>query len=181
MRFAGVGGLYQKGAGISALRSGVSYGTQPADIQTGVLYLEVDPVTGEENIFKFVRISATCTIGNLLYYTGTGNAYVVNVGTGLKPAGVSLISPTASGTWTFMQTKGRNTTVSITATVGALGPTAALYGGGGLGGSAAVNLSSLISLFSDATSGGTATAIVHYIGKSLTVSTTSTTLAFIDL
>lgn len=179
MRFSTLGGLYQKPAAISKLASGVRYSTQPTEIQTGALYVERDDTgIGMENVYMFVRISGTCTIGSLLYWTGT-DGYVANTVTGVKPAGYSLVAPTASGDWTFMQVYGGNTTVQITNTVGVTGLSSALFGGAG---SACWNMSSALTHIADnITNASAQSSLLFYVGRSFSASTGSTTFAFIDL
>lgn len=179
MRFATLGGLYQKPATVSKLYSGVKWSTQPVDIPTGALYVEADPAWGGENVFMFVRISGTCTVGDLLYPTGASIQYVENSQTGVKPWGVSLVAPTASGDWTFMQVYGRNTTIQITNTFGDTDISASLFGGNG---SACWNMSQyLTNLADNITNMSVHSATLFYVGRSFSDNTTSAVVGFIDL
>lgn len=165
-------GMYWKGAGVNSLGSGVSYATQPTDIAYNSLASE----DNGRNVYEYVRISGTCTVGDLLYLTGTAMQYVTKSGTQAgMPYGVSLVAPTASGAWTYVQKYGICTSLQVTATVGGTAAgSAALYGGTG---SAAVGASGyLSSIASGAVIGG-----AEYIGRSLTAATGSQTIAFINL
>jgi len=174
MRFLPQIGLYKKGTADS-LRSGISYTSQPTDIPLNALAVE-HVGTGDDRIYQFVNLSGTCTVGSLLYFTGTALGYVVNTGTGAgKPAGVSLVAPTASGVWTWIQKYGKNTSIQVTNTFGGgVGSnTSTLFGGE----SAAVNFSAFATGIS--TTGGIHHLI--YMGRSLTAAAASQTVGFLEL
>jgi len=172
MRYLGLVGLYWKEAGQGSLKSGIAYSTQPTDIPVGSLASERDASRNVENIYELVRVSGTCTMGALLYQTGTNNAYVVCTGTGAgKPYAISMDAPTASGTWQWAQKFGYNTAVQVTNTFGgSAAGSGILYGGE----SAAQNHSAFIT----GTYSGAGGSI---IGRSLTETTGSTTIGFIEL
>jgi len=172
MRYLPLVGLYWKGAGQGSFKSGISYSTQPTDIPLGALSVEKDASRNVENIYEFVRISGTCTVGSLLYQTGTNNAYVVCTGTGAgKPYAIAMAAPTTSGSWQWAQKYGINSTIQVTNTFGgSAAGSGALYGGE----SAVQNFSAFITgTYSGA--GGS------LIGRSLTETTGSTTIGFIEL
>lgn len=164
MRFLSLVGLYQRPAGVEKLASGVSYSTQPTDVPYGALAVE------DGSVFEFVRISGTCTVGDLMYQTGTAQQYVVKGGFG-KPYGLSLVKPTASGVWSWIQKYGKNTSIQITSTFGG---TAAISNVMFADTSAAINHSGILTAAS-----ANSAAIV--IGHSLTAATGSQTVGFINL
>lgn len=177
MRYLTLGGLGKTPTGVTKIASGVRWSTQNTAIPTGALFIERNTTLGIQNVYQYVRVSGTCTVGDLLYMTGNAG-YVVKTASGVKPNGVSLVAPTASGDFTLMLVKGIHTSVQITATVAETGHTAALFGGIG---SAAGNFSNYQAYYSALISGGTASATLFYIGRSLSVNTGSATLAYIDL
>lgn len=172
MRMMNLMGLYQKGSSDS-IASGISYGTQPTDIPIGAKYAE--KLKNVDNVYEFVRISGTCTVGDCLYMTGTSLNYVTKSGTNAgRPYGFSLVAPTASGVWTFIQKYGINTSLQITGTVGAYAATSILYGGVG---SALGNVSNFLSGIA---SGNVVCGLIE-VGRSLTAATGSQTIGFIDV
>ena len=172
MRFLPNIGLFQRAGNVNDLASGVRWSTQPTELVLGSLAYE------DGSVYEYTQISGTCTVGDLLYYTGTNMGVVVKGATGVRPAGVSLVAPTASGDWTFMLKYGKHTSVQITATVAALRGTAALFGGMG---SAAFNMSQQAAYASAVISAGGNTGFMYYIGQSLTTATGSQTVGFINL
>lgn len=152
-----------------SLYSGVQMSTLQG-IQLGQWAVEAN------KIYEVARISATCTAGSLLYRTGTNLNYVTCAGgTGAKPVGVSLISPAASGMYTYMLKNGI-CNVQITNTFGItnLGMSSCMYGGFGSG---AVNFSA----FCTNIISGDRTGSLFYIGQALTNAADSTCLAQISL
>ena len=186
MRFLSLVGLYQKSPSTAAsLGSGVYWTTAPTDLPPlGSLAVE------DGNVYMLGRLSATCTVGAILYrgtgtmgYGGgasaaqTGMIWLNQTGTGNIPQGVSMVAPTTSGAWTWIQVYGKNTTIQVTNTFGANGSiSAALYAGGQ---SALLNLSAYITGIISATAGFSAP--YFYVGQSLTDATGSTTVGFINL
>lgn len=165
-------GLYQKGSSDS-VASGISYGTQPTDIPMGGMYSE--KYKGFDNVYEFVQISGTCTVGDCLYLTGTTLNYVTKSGTNAgRPYGFSLVAPTASGAWTFIQKQGINTSLQITGTVADGGATSLIYGGVG---SALGNVSNYLSGIAS----GNVIAGIIPVGRSLTNATGSQTIGYIDV
>ena len=170
MRFLPLIGLYNKPAGVASLASGVSWSTQPTDIPYNALASE------DGRTYEFVRISATCTVGALLYYTGTALQYVCQSGTGgVKPVGVSLVAPTASGVWSFIQKYGKNTSIQATNTFSVASPSNNLFSDGGSG---ALNLSGAVS---GAAIGSGSVNAYYNIGQALTVATGSQVVGFLTL
>jgi len=170
MRYLSLIGLYNKPAGADSIASGISYSTQPTDIPYNAQVVE------DSKIYEFVRISGTCTVGSLLYYTGTAMQYVCQSGTGgIKPAGVSLVAPTASGAWSFIQKYGKNTSIQITSTFSTAKPYDSMFSDGGSG---ALNLSAAVS---GAAIGSAGVAAYAWIGQSLTAAAGSQTVGFINL
>jgi len=168
-------GLYWKPAGVGSVGSGVSYTTQPTDVTVGSLMVEKDKARNVENVYELVRISGTCTVGALLYPTGTNNAYVVCTGTGAgMPHAIAMAAPTVSGTWQWAQKYGINTTIQITGTVGGSAAASSLLCGGG---SAAGNVSGFYSSLAS----GIVASYYPVFGRSLTAATGSTTIGSIDL
>lgn len=169
MRYLGLVGLYNMGSP-NSLASGVSYATQPTDIPYNALANE------NNRTYEFVRISGTCTIGAFLYYTGTALQYVCQSGTGgVSPAGVSLVAPTASGYWSWIQKYGKNTTIQATSTFSIATPSNNMYVDGGSG---ALNLSGAVS--GAAIGSGTVGTYVN-VGQALTVATGSQVVGFLRL
>ena len=170
MRFAGLVGLQWKAAGQGSLASGIAYSTAPTDHTLGTLAIEQGQ--GQENVYELVRVSGTCTVGSLLYQTGTNNSYVVKTGTGAGfPYAISMDAPTASGTWQWAQKYGINTTIQVTNTFGGSAAASGIMYGGE---SAAQNFSAYIT--------GTYSGAGGLIfGRSLTEATGSTTIGFIKL
>lgn len=174
MRFLSLVGLYQAGSS-DTMRSGISY-TAQGDIALGSLAVEKYAISGGvsyENIYEYVRISGTCTVGSLLFYTGTALGYVHNSGTSQLPAGIAMVSPTASGVYSWMLKQGVYDKIQITATVAGSGLTSLLYGGIG---SAAGNISNAAAFVSAA--GNPQLAL---IGRALTDATGSTCVGFVGL
>lgn len=170
MRYLPLVGLYNKPAVADSLASGVSYSTQPTDIPYNAQAVE------DNRIYEFVRISGTCTVGAFLYYTGTALNYVCQSGTGgVRPAGVSLVAPTASGAWSWIQKYGKNTSIQITSTFSTAKPYDAMYVNGGSG---ATNFSDTIS---GAGLGSGSIGAWALVGQSLTAATGSQTVGFINL
>lgn len=170
MRFLPTVGLYWKSAGAGSLKSGVSYSTQPTDIPYNALAFE------QESVFEFVRMSGTATVGSFVYYTGTAMNYVCCSGTGgIRPAGVLMVSPTASGVWTWIQKYGKNTSIQATSTFSVATPSNNLFVDGG---SAALNLSAAVS--GAAVGSGSVGTYVN-VGQNLSVATGSQTVGFLTL
>lgn len=171
MRMQPLIGLYQKGSTVDSIGSGISYSTRPSDIALNSLATE----DNGRKVYEFVRISGTCTVGDTLYLTGTALEYVHKSGTQAgMPYGVSLVAPTASGVYSWIQKYGICTSLQITATVGGTAAgSATLYGGiGSAAGGASAYLSSI---GSGAVIGG---AIPF--ARSLTAAAGSQTIAFIN-
>jgi len=168
MRFLPLIGTYNSGG--KKLKSGVSYATQPADIPYNGLAVE------EGAVYEFVRISGTCTVGAFLYYTGTALNYVCQSGTGgIKPAGVSLVAPTVSGNWSFIQKYGKNTSIQVTSTFSTAYPSVQMFVDGG---SAAINQSAAIS---GALIGSAGVGVYVGVGQTLTAAAGSQTVGFLTL
>jgi len=173
MRFAGLVGLQWKAAGQGSLASGIAYSTAPTDHTLGTLAIEQGQ--GQENVYELVRVSGTCTVGSLLYQTGTNNSYVVKTGTGAgMPYAISMDAPTVSGTWQWAQKYGINTTIQITNTVGGSAAASSLLCGGE---SAAGGVSTFYSNIAS----GTLAGLWPLFGRSLTAAAGSTTIGFIKL
>ena len=172
MRFLPTVGLYWKPAGTGSLDSGVYYSTQPTDIPSNALAFE------NNKVFEFVRISGTATAGSLCYYTGVNQNYVCFSGTGVKPAGILLHSPTASGTWAWIQKYGANTSLQCTSTFGinqlSASAWAAMYAGGG---SALVNKDVAISSIQT----GAISGPLIYVGYAMSNIAGSAGLGFINV
>lgn len=165
MRMLGLVGAYKSDG--KKLKSGVSYSTQPTDIPYNALAYE------DGCVYEFVRVSGTCTVGALVYLTGTAMNYVVCTGTGAgKPRGIALVAPTASGVWTWILRDGKCTSVQTTSTFGgsAAAASSLIFGGE----SAAQNFSAA---YTSVYSFGGATPI----GRSLTEATGSQTIGYIQL
>lgn len=112
MRFLPQVGLYNRSGG-RKLESGVYWTTLPDDLKLGMEAVE------DGKIYQLVRLSGTCCVGMIVgRYTGTALAWATVGGAsgGCKPLGVSLISPTASGTYTFIQKYGKNTSIHCSTT-----------------------------------------------------------------
>lgn len=170
MRFLPLVGLYNKPAGAASISSGVNWATQPTDIPYNGLAVE------DGRVYEFVRISGTCTVGALLYYTGTALQYVCQSGTGgVRPAGVSLVAPTASGNWSFIQKYGKNTSIQATSTFSVAGPSNQLYSDGGSG---VINQSAAVS---GALIGSGGVGVYVAVGQALTVATGSQVVGFLTL
>ena len=181
MRFLSLVGLYQKSPSTAgSIGSGVYWNTAPTDCPPlGSLAME------DGNVFQLVRLSGTCTVGALVYLTGTqpygtGNTapmVMAGSGTGLRPEGVAMISPTASGAWTWVQVYGKCTSIQITNTFSIAAGNAAMYAWGG---SAAVNASTVVTAIASGTA-GLYSCPAFYLGQSLTAATDSQCLGFIAL
>ena len=170
MRYLPLVGLYWKAAGAGSMASGISYSTQPTDIPYNALMVE------DGRVYEFVRQSGTCTVGCFVYYTGTAMQYVCNSGTGgVAPAGVTMVSPTASGVWTWIQKYGLNTSIQATSTFSMATPSNNLFVDGG---SAALNLSAAVS--GAAIGSGTVGTYVN-VGQALTAATGSQVVGFLRL
>ncbi len=159
-----------KGSGaVSSLMSGVSLTSQPTGSTLGEITADK-----QGRVFQFMRLSGTCTVGSLLYLTGTSLNWVVNTGTKAgQPLGISLIAPIVSGQYTWIHKYGINTSIQITATVGGLGASSLLVGGESAAGSLSAWLSGINT--------GIVAANTWRIGRSLTAATGSQTIGFIDL
>jgi len=169
MRYLPTIGLYNKGTADS-IASGISYSTQPTDIPYNALAVE------DGRVYEFVRLSGTCTVGSFVYYTGTALNYVCNSGTGgVKPAGVTMVSPTASGVWTWIQKFGKNTSIQATSTFSMAYPSVGLFVDGG---SAAINQSAAIS---GALIGSAGVGVYVNVGQALTAATGSQVVGFLNL
>lgn len=180
MRFMNLVGLYWKPAGQGSLQSGIYYSTQPTDVPLGALAVERARTANMENVYELVRVSGTCTVGALLYATGSNNSWVVCTGTGAgKPWAVSMAAPTASGMWQWALRHGIHTSLQMTVSVGGTAATSGFILGGE---SAGLNISSFFASITGAISQG-ATAFYPVIGRALTAVAegTSTTIGFIDL
>jgi len=174
MRNMPLAGLYWKDAGQGSLKSGIAYTTKPTDIQVGQQYTERDKTRNVDNIFEFVRISGTCTVGALLYATGTNNAYVVCTGTGAgKPYAISMDAPIVSGTWQWAQRYGINSTIQLSATCGGSAAGTSILVGGLSG---AGNVSN----FYSGLASGTVANYYPVFGRSLTAAAGSTTIGSIN-
>lgn len=165
--------LFNLPAGVRSLDSGVRYSTQPTEIPTNALVWE------NGKIYEYVRLSGTATVGDMLYATGVDADLVEKSMTGVKPYGVSLVAPTASGDFTFILKRGIHTGIQITNTFGGLGTAPALFGGFG---SAAANMSNYMTHLVDAQTDPIAHSVtLFYIGFAMSAATGSTVRGFIDL
>lgn len=168
MRMLGLVGAYKSDG--KKLNSGVVYYTQPADIPLGALAYE------DGNTFQFVRMSGTATVGSFVYLTGTTVNYVCCSGTGgVKPLGVLMGSPTASGAWTWIQREGKNTSIQITSTFSTAKGYDAMYVNGGSG---ALNMSDAVSGLALGTAG---LGWLQVVGQSLTAAAGSQTVGYLRL
>ena len=112
MRFLPQVGLYNRSGG-RKIESGVYWTTLPDDLKVGMEAVE------DGKIYQLVRLSGTCCVGMVVgRYTGTalGWATIGGATGGCKPIGISLISPTASGAYTFVQKYGKNTSIHTSST-----------------------------------------------------------------
>ena len=169
MRFLPQVGLYNRSGG-RKLESGVYWTTLPDDLKLGMEAVE------DGRIYQLVRISGTCCVGMILgRYTGTAMAYVTvgsNTGGG-KPVGFSLISPTASGTYTFCQKYGKCTSIHASSTFEAHNALTAcawcdMYAEGVSG------------VVNQANSNIATTGRVFWVGLALADSTTSQVVGFVN-
>lgn len=171
MRFLPQVGLYNRSGG-RKMESGVYWTTLPDDLKLGMVAVE----EGGEKVYQLVRLSGTCCVGMVVgRYTGTALAWATIGGGsgGCKPIGISLISPTASGTYTFIQRYGKCTSIHTSSTFEAYNAQTAcawdamFYDGR----SGVVNM---------ANSGIGGTGRVFWIGQALADTAASQAVGFVD-
>ena len=173
MLFLPIVGTFNAKGGVK-LASGLFYNTQPTEIPMGALADE------DGNVYEFRRQSGTNTVGMVMFNTGTtGRNYVCCSGTACRPVGVSMIAPTTSGVWTWLQKYGRNTSIYCLSTFGITGHnTAAMFS---IGGSGVNNLSASLSGCQLGSVAYTGDGWPHYVGEAMADITGSQGLGFLHL